>query len=487
MKRLETLRKEYAPIAALADWQQTLWYPALLALLCAISGSCGWQVYAAVYWIYCAFTVFAALFARDLKVFIPSIFFFYPSLGSDLTPEQLLDRTGSFDSFSTAGLVNFIAAGAIMLVSLIARLIADGVFKSFLKKPDSLLCSILAINAALLLSGILGESPSLENIAYAAFIGLGLTLLFLLYRGMLANSSGAASYLCASALGVSLAATAQVIVRVIRVYPTGALFRYDELGNILEINRDLLQLSWGVATIVGAVIVLGIPAALFLAHKERFGPLYIAAAIVLLFGSAVIDTRSAIVAGALFLIIGALTACFCGKNKKPNRIFCASLLGLTLAAVAVGQLTAGDLGTLWNNIVEFLRFDIISGNQRLLYWRDALNDFLRAPIFGVGFADGVVLEGITHTFSNPFSGMYHSVLLQFLAAAGVVGLAAFLWHCVEIARLLLRRKSASKLFILSVPAMIIAMSLVDNFFFYLNFQIIYAAFLALAQKESLEK
>ena len=52
----------------------------------------------------------------------------------------------------------------------------------------------------------------------------------------------------------------------------------------------------------------------------------------------------------------------------------------------------------------------------------------------------------------------------------------------DIVRLTLRRFSVDKFMLLLVPLMVLAMSLVDNFFFYLNFQIPYAIFLMLAER-----
>ena len=142
------------------------------------------------------------------------------------------------------------------------------------------------------------------------------------------------------------------------------------------------------------------------------------------------------------------------------------------------------LNTIWLFLDEIGRFyDFSSIRDRIEHWKDGVNDFLSAPIFGVGFEHGVVIEGVSYTFSNPFSDMYHSVIVQFLASAGAVGFLAFGYHCAEYARLMFKRKSADKLLILLLPAMIIVMSLVDNFFFYFNFQIFYAAFLALAEHE----
>ncbi len=487
MSKLASIRKEYALIDAVAKWQNTLWYPALFAVLCAVAGSGNCYAYAPVFWIYCALVVFSALFADDLKVFVPPIFFFYCSLGSDLSPEQLLDREASFDSFSTAGLVNFIAAGLIMVVALIVKLAVSGAFKKLLNLRGGIFYSMIAMSAALMLNGIFSEGASLKNLAFGAFVGLGILLLYALFSVILADSRDCAPYVCASALGVSLAATAQVLFRAMTVYRADLLFTYDSLGNVLGINRDILQLSWGVATIVGAIIVLGIPAAFYLARKARYSLIYYAAAIVLLIGSAVIDTRSAIITGAVFFIFCAIFCCFSGENKKKNRIYTLVIILASVGALTAWHVYKGDVMELWLGLSKFLRFDIMSENLRFRYWQDGVSDFLRAPVFGVGFDDGVVIEGVSYTFSNPFSGMYHSIIFQFLAAAGIVGFLAFLYHCAEYARLLFKRRSADKLLILLLPAMIIVMSLVDNFFFQFSFQIFYAAFFALAEKESREK
>jgi uncharacterized membrane protein YccF (DUF307 family) len=485
MSKLASIRKEYAAIDAIARWQETLWYPALFAVLCAIAGSGDYRVYAPVFWIYCIFTVFSALFADDLKVFIPPVFFFYCSLGSDLTPLQLIRREGSFDSFSTAGLVNFLAAGAIMLVAFMVKLAVSGAFSRFFKKRSGIFYSIVAMSISLMLNGIFSSSASFKNLFYGICLGGGLLLLYLLFSAILDSSREPAPYICASALGVSLAASVQLFIRAAQMHSQGYLF--STVGGITAINRNVLQFSWGVATIVGAIIVIGIPAAFYLARQSRYSFLYYISAIVLVLASIIVDTRSAIITSIIFFIFCSIFCCFSGKNKTANRIYTVTSIVIGIGTLIAFHIYHGDLLELWNELLRFLRFDIISENLRLEYWKVGINDFLSAPVFGIGFDAGVVIEDTYQTFENAFTGMYHSVIIQFLASVGILGFAAFGYHCVEYARLMFKRRSGGKLLILLLPAMIIVMSLVDNFFFQFSFQIFYAAFLALAEKESCEK
>ena len=67
---------------------------------------------------------------------------------------------------------------------------------------------------------------------------------------------------------------------------------------------------------------------------------------------------------------------------------------------------------------------------------------------------------------------------------GAVGGAAFLFHLWQVG-CVLRKPTAKKVLLLTLPFMILLMSLVDNFFFYLNQQIAYCMFLAVAERKTL--
>ncbi len=66
---------------------------------------------------------------------------------------------------------------------------------------------------------------------------------------------------------------------------------------------------------------------------------------------------------------------------------------------------------------------------------------------------------------------------------GFSGGIAFVWHIKDLFVIWIKKTSSLRSLILLMPLLILTMSLADNFFFYLNFQIAYVAFIALAQKE----
>ena len=65
---------------------------------------------------------------------------------------------------------------------------------------------------------------------------------------------------------------------------------------------------------------------------------------------------------------------------------------------------------------------------------------------------------------------------------GILGICALVKHLFDLGKTVFHRFSAEKLLLAAVPGMILAMSMVDNFFFYANYQFVYCLFLALIEK-----
>ena len=249
------------------------------------------------------------------------------------------------------------------------------------------------------------------------------------------------------------------------------------------INRELFSAAWGLVTIVAAVIACGIPAALYLARNKKWPLLCFLLAVVFFGSSFVVNVRSAMIFGGLSLIFGTICS-LSGKNKRKMRVVVCAFLLIVLIALLVLLRTMPDGGEEFiKDIAQTLRLDFSKGEtnlQKLLgsrydIWVGGIKDFLRAPLFGVGFVSG------DFALNRVYDNMYHNIIIEFMGSMGIVGILAFLFHVFVILKVLFRKFSANKLLLLGVPLIILGMSLFDNFFFYPNFIIIYAAFLACAE------
>ena len=249
-----------------------------------------------------------------------------------------------------------------------------------------------------------------------------------------------------------------------------------------------MTLGWGISTVVAAAFALGIPAAMYLA-KNRKGCFftYFSAPIFIL-GTIIINCRAAMVIGIVSFILCAVILCFRGRNRVQIRIYSAALVVAMLGIAIYVHIQIMPLPSLLHEVFALLRLESDTGlidARRKLLWENGIKDFKLSPIFGVGFKDGGY--ALRMQSENFYSNMYHCILVQVPAAMGIFGCLAFLFHLFELARLCFKKISSDRFLLLMIPGMIIGMSLVDNFFFYANFQIFYGVFLAMAEKNLEQK
>ena len=366
-------------------------------------------------------------------------------------------------------------------------MICGGYFKKIFQKRGVCLFGILAIDAALLLNGAFSPYWSPKNLIYGFMMGVAITLIYVILFAILSDSKDLLPYACKTLVCLSLTAVAQIATVLIRLYANGSL-EFNTEGSISMIGRHIICLTWGVSTIIGAVIALAIPAAFYLAKNCRFPALSYSSAIVLLAALFVINTRSALLFGGICFVVGAVICCFKNKNKVFNRIFTISFFSIGICGGVVLLIIAKNPTELIKNIFEATRLDFLLDDEstftgifgaRAELWKKGLTAFKEAPIFGVGFS--YAKTAVNASTYNVYAHMYHNIVVEFLGSTGIVGILAFIFHLGTLIELGIKKFSWDKIIILLVPFLILAMSLLDNFFFQPNFGIVYAAFLALAE------
>lgn len=481
MGYFKTVRERCSVIRFLSEMQKTAWYPFLFACLCTVSGTHNYHVYLPIIGVLCLSIVFAAMFTDDNKVFLVPMLAIYYSLGIDNGPLSFSDSNGyMLSAFDPTAFVFVCVFGAVAVGTFLMRLIADGSIVSAFTKRRGLTLSIIALDAAFILNGLFSPAGTPVNIVHGAVIAMGFTLFYFLVHGMLDHSSDVIPYACKAMVGAAYAALLQFAVIAYRLWQDGHFFIYVSEGVIDRVNRITLTLSWGVATIIAAVFVLGIPAAMYLAKNCKHSWFSYLSAVLFIVGTVIIDTRSAILVGIATFAVCAVICCVSGKNRKLNRIYTAILAAAGLLALVLLLIKTDSIPKPISKLLDIMRFDTFFQSGRWALWENGINDFLSAPIFGTGFSDGGY--SATESSNNIYSNMYHCILIEFIGATGVVGAAAFLFHVYQFARLLFKNMSADKTLLLLLPIMIIGMSFVDNFFFYLNFQIFYCVFLVMAER-----
>ena len=470
------LRERFPLVRFLVNAQKTVWYPIAFAILCIISGTHNRFVYLPIIFVLCSFVIFSALFADDNKVFIVPLLMIYFSLGRDYT--SAIPGTGSdllTSSFDPSAFTHIIVMGAITVVAFVARLVADGSFAAATKQRRIGALSILVLDAALMLNGIFNPDYTPMNLLYGFIIAAAFTLFYFAVSGMLRDSRDFIPYACKTAVAAAYVALGQFAVILLQLWQRDALFKYGANNVIIGLNRDRFVLSWGLSTMIGAVFVLGIPAALYLARNHKFCVFSYGSALLFLVGTVVINTRSAMLVGGVAMLVGAAICCLKNKNNKKNAVICRIMSIFLVLGIAFAAYKLISSEETLQKLLKSLRLVDYSESTRLVRWEMGWNDFLRLPVFGAGFDTGSNIN------NNVFSSMYHCIIIEFLGAMGVFGTIAFVFHCLCLGKICFVKGSFNKFLLMLLPLVILAMSLVDNFFFYPFFQIFYCVFMVLAE------
>lgn len=487
MTVFDRLREKYKLISLMVKLQNSAFYPALFAVLCVISGTGTEDIYLPCMWAITLLTVLAGLFSDDLKVFLLPAFMAYYFLGMDTAEGYFYASHSSLPPFNTENIIHFAACICIILAVLIYRLTVSGMAREMFTKRGLFFWGILFVCVSLVLNGILSSSWRIESLLFGAMIAAILALAYPAFLVILAHSKDGIVYGCKCLVFMGYAVIGQILILAGRLDGEGLLI--GQYGSGFIISRHLLTFSWGVATIIGGVIVMAIVASVYLMYNRKWPLLSFVSALIFWASTVLIDTRSAIIFGAIALIFGCTFCCINGRNRIFNRVLSGlSLLSIILAVFIIIFKYPDTYKDIFQNILDFLRLDFDPDSMeemdnffssRLSIWWDGIKDFISAPVFGEGFAEGYF--PIDEAIPNYYTRMYHNIIIQLAASTGLVGLAAFAIHVKHMVEVTMRRFSVEKLLILLMPFCIVGMSLVDNFFFYPNFILVYAAFIAAAE------
>ncbi len=466
----------------LSRFFDSAWYPAVYAVVCVISGVNGKAVYVPMACVLATLIILSCFFAKNKRSFIAPVLMSFYCIGADNPDGFNMNNAELLAYYDMSGFLAIITIGVVAAVFLFMRLIRMGVFKRENQGKSSFLWGILLIDAAFLLNGIGSGHWKIVNVVYGLLFGAVLTFFYFVFRGCLTGSREDRVYVCRITVAMSVIALLQLLIMCVIRWKAGTLFVLDHTTQVWYPDRNVASLGWGVATSVGGILVLGVPAAMYLATRNRQGWRWCLVALMLIGMSLIPRSRSSVIFAIVFFILGLVIGCFRGENKKQLRIIAAILMsvavGAGVAIVLSARLRAVDL-------IAFVRLDKILEDNRWDMWVAAWEDLRSAPLFGVGFEKGAGIMEMRP--DNVFSNMYHGIIPQFYGAMGILGICALGKHLFDLGKTVFRRFSAEKLLLLAVPGLLLAMSMVDNFFFYANYQFVYCLFIALLEKVDIKE
>ncbi|MCD8040668.1 MAG: O-antigen ligase family protein [Clostridia bacterium] len=434
-------------------------FPAVYAGLAFICSLFGLEV--AFYALTALIAVFCCLFCEDskplLSLFVMAVF----STSWKHTP-QYPYLSEFFYNWSVR--IYLIVIGVILIASFIFKMAVWGNGKNFFKH-SRLRLGIILLTVAFLLNGVFYSGYTVNNLAFGALIALSFFAAYIFFFSTLDINGGTAKYVAY----ILVLAAGVVFLQIIKLYIADGVIADG------SIDKDLIKVGWGMSNNAGAVLAIFMPACYYLALKVKRGGWALYVLPFVYFGGICLTlSRTSVLFGGLLLMCAFVFFCI---KKTPFRKF---VWIFNAACVVIGVVVAAVLRDYLKEIFAVYFERGFSDMGRFEIWLAGLKNFIKAPVFGVGFYEPIDLYDIENWV---FPDMYHNMFIQVLACCGVVGIISLLVHLVQVAMCVNRKPAYETGFYVAVIVMIICVSLLDNHIFHVYPAMYYSIFILLLEDD----
>ena len=219
---------------------------------------------------------------------------------------------------------------------------------------------------------------------------------------------------------------------------------YDLWKELGFVENASAHIGWNNVNGVASLIILCIPACFYLMVKE--GSVFTQAFALVLIYRGLYLTESDGCIGISLTILPVLFFFAYLKADKKIRLKLLALAGVILLGVFT-LLTISIIQTGNIPILEKIRANIFRDSGRTPIYENAIENFLKYPIFGVGI--GYHPQDIIMDTTVVIAFNYHSTFFHVIATMGSVGLIAFAWYFIRRYQILMTNDSPFNTFMLA--------------------------------------
>ncbi len=455
--------RERSAVKAVRSFLYSDFYLLVVVALMACANIFGLEI--PVYYAYFLFCLLIVLFAEDCFPIMPMACCGYMTFSAKNNPAKHVGETMFANPAITA---QFIAIAAVIAVILTVRLVFELRVKRRGRFP-LLTFGFFALGASYLLGGAFTSFYGLRTVLFGIVQIISLSL-FYFYLSVTVDWGKRRAGDC---IKVFTAVGGGLALEAFAMYLTPEVLNAFAEGTF---NRGYLVTGWGVYNNVGGMLVLCLPAPFYFAATKRHGWVYSLFGSELMLAILFTQSRNSILCGAI-LYLACMTVVLV-KSREYERfhhflVNVAFILGIALAIVILRD----SLGA------SFLRLfqEFFQGESRLQIYRDGLKEFVKNPIFGNGWYEGLgaIYGNLPSTSFLP--PRYHNTYVQLFASGGVVAMGAYLFHRGQTVALFLQKPTTEKSFVGLCVLALVLISFLDCHFFNFGPGLLYSCLLVSAE------
>lgn len=453
-------------VKCVSNFIGTKLFPVVLAAVILVCYYLGWDT--VMIWFVAICSVGILLTCKDVTPVFAIFLFIEIIISLKNSPSKLGNESDYFMRPEIYSQV--IAAISLCVIGLFVRLGYNIYTHTFKLSP--MFFGMCALCAAFLLNGVFFEGYEPLDTVFGLFLTAMYMLIFILISSNITPTKNTfeniAFYCCV--LFVVLA------IELIVAYTT-----YDDLFVDGFVDREKLFFGWGMYNTIGMLFCVCIPAWFYLAITKKYGCIYTVFGILNIIITFFTFSRQSMLGAA---VIGAvcivwLLICRKGRDRLINIVI------LVTAAVCVGVVTLAK----WDKLAIYIQSiidNLNDGGNRIALWKRAIEDFLKAPVFGVGF---YYLKDLDLGFVglDIIPKMYHSTFFQMLGACGIVGVATYLFHRAQTVISFFKNVNLERVYLAFTMGALLLVSLFDNHMFYLFPTLLYVGLVGLLKASENKK
>ncbi len=445
---------EHRPAERLRDFFMSAYYPVVTGLLVLAEHLFGLEIWlGSVNVLLASLSLLVCTSTRPLITFVASFVFQVSVKNSPAIPSV------SDYLFTSPRLPVIIILALVFVGAIVYFAVKNKIFRGTnLKTP--LLLPLLVLSLGFVMNGAFSGAWRVSSLVFGICEAACFLVLFmLLYLGLRdEDSEELISYFVFSSAVVA----SVLILEVAACYAT-----------VYDGTKESVLFGWGIWNTAGVSLAVLIPVCFlgfYRKTKEKgwlsllCGWLYFALGLVTFAATALTQSRNALLVGALAVFASFITFSFIGRFRLAFRIV--TSLGALLAAVLSVLL--------WDKLSPALTA-FFYDNGRYELWGMGIDNFLSAPVFGVGFFGADFGTFFTAEF---LPTMAHNTAVQLLSGMGVFGLICYAVYRAATVIPFVKHPTVAKSFIGMSVLVLLAESMLDNFIFYFLPTLHYTAALA---------
>ena len=296
--------------------------------------------------------------------------------------------------------------------------------------------SQLCISVALIIGGCtcIVLSRWLGALTYSLLLGIGVFFIYFIWINYLRPTEkiDTTTYLAKVFMWMGLILVGEMLTYYIR-YRFNVPF--DEWS-----AAEWIDLGWGIDNNVATLLLLSAPMCLYLSTKKEHPTFYILIAVIQYLCIILTYSRGGVLFGLITAPIVFVFTILKSKNRSESLIItiCLVIIALTVFAFIYDKIFALAKGIFESGF---------ESNSRILLYKDALRQFAKHPLFGVGTGyDGP--DYMNHVEEIVFY-WFHSTFFQIIGSMGLIGIFAYGFSYFMRAKIILKtiKKDTFTLFV----------------------------------------